>query len=124
MEGYKIPFEVYKDTLTNIHLKRKFVISEVKETVTELITDLSHSDDYMSELEGVCVRFNGEQAVEADEFYIVSDLLFEQLKNRGEMVVKFKGLNIWGKVGTGELEYSSIISEICNDLLILDRSKK
>jgi len=117
-------FEEYKNTLENIKLKRNFVYHEVKANITELITDLSHNDDYISELEEVCVKFNYEQTVEADEFYIVNNLLFEKLKKAGEMVTEFKGLKIWGRIGTGLLEYDNVISRICDDSYILNRGEK
>lgn len=123
MEKYRIPFGEYKDTLENIKLKRNFIYHEIEADITELIIDLSHNEDYMSELEEVCVRFNGEQMVEADEFYIVRDLLFGKLKKAGEMITEFKGIKIWGRVGIGLLEYDNVISQICDDSMILNRSK-
>ena len=117
-------FEDYKDTLENVKLKRNFVYHEVEANITELIIDLSHNEDYMSELEEVCVKFVNEQAIEADEFYIVNGLLFEKLKKAGEMGTEFKGIKIWGRIGTGLLEYDDVISRICDNLMILDRGGK
>ena len=120
----KIPFEEYKDTLENVKLKRNFVYHEVEANITELITDLSHNEEYTYELQEACVKFVNEQTVEADEFYIVNSLLFGKLGKMGEMITEFKGLRIWGRVGTGLLEYDDIISKICDNSMILDRSGK
>ena len=111
-------FEDYKDTVENVKLKRNFVYHEVKANITELIIDLSHNEDYMCELQEVCVRFNGEQVVEADEFYIVNSLLFGKLEKAGELVTEFNGIKIWGRIGTESLEYDNVISRICDNSMI------
>lgn len=120
----KVLFEEYKNAPGNVKLKRNFVYHEVRADITELITDLSHNEEYISELEEVCVRFVDEQTVEADEYYIVNGLLFDKLKKIGEMVTEFNGIKIWGRIGTGLLEYDDIISRVCDDVVILDRSEK
>ena len=118
----KVSFEEYKDTLENVKLKRNFVYHEVKANITELVTDLSHNEEYTYDLQEACVKFINEQTVEADEFYIVNGLLFYKLKKLGEMITEFKGIKIWGRVGTGLLEYDNVISQICDDSMMLDRS--
>lgn len=55
------------------------------------------------------------------EYWIVSDRLGKQLKDRGQIVEEVFGLTIWGRCTTGQaILLDHVISEICSDMEILE----
>jgi len=60
-------------------------------------------------------------AQEVFEHWIVTGWLYEKLKEKGEPVVEWHNLYIWGRTCTGQaIMLDGVISGICSDLEILE----
>lgn len=73
-----------------------------------------------------CECFNLEPCVtEAYEHWIVSEYLANKLEEHGEMIIyDFLGLTIWGRACAGQsIKLDHVISEICDDLGILQENR-
>lgn len=56
---------------------------------------------------------------DAHEHWIVSEMLGHQLSLRGEMVIRFFGVTIWGRCSTGSAVYTDdVIVDIANNVII------
>ena len=51
----------------------------------------------------------------AMEYWLISEHLYQQLRSKGQPVVKFKNLYIWGRLGTG---YSLTDEEVLIDIFL------
>jgi hypothetical protein len=55
------------------------------------------------------------------EWWIVTSYLYEQLQNKGEPVIEWCGLHLWGRGTSGQaILLDSVISDICEDMEILE----
>lgn len=91
---------------------------EIKEILDEYdvenITDLDYPEFVRDKDMNIIYR-------EPYEFWIVSDYLFNNLKENGYIVAEFLGFNIWGRETTGQaisLDYA--ISQITEQMQILE----
>lgn len=55
------------------------------------------------------------------EWWIVTDYLYEKLKEHGEPVIEWQNLYIWGRTTTGQaILLDSVITKICSEMEILE----
>jgi hypothetical protein len=87
----------------------------IKVNITCLMIDVL-IPNYLEELNTVTGYYDDEGIFhEAMEYWIVSEYLYRQLKQRKEPVVKFKNLFIWGRCGTGyPLTQEQVLIDIFN----------
>lgn len=106
------------------------VRNHVMNCVSYLVAELVKHEEYQEDLWKVCSRpytdegldegeeqddYEGEE-IEALEHWVVSDWLASRLKDRGEMVVDFYGLTIWGRTCSGQAIYlDGVIGQIVTD---------
>jgi hypothetical protein len=58
------------------------------------------------------------------EWWIVSDYLFEKLREHGEPVIEWQNLYIWGRTTSGQaILLDKVISDICEEMEILEGQK-
>ena len=81
------------------HERNLEIIQEAREEVEELETE----------------------AAEVFEWWAVSSYLFEQLRDRGYVVIDTGSVNVWGRTTTGQaILLDGVITRICADMKILE----
>lgn len=110
---------------------------DLQEAIEELQEKIEAREDYLSEngndeeypedeiLENMQFDLGELENLEDEpqdifEYWLVSNWLFEKLRDKGEPVLEWAGLYIWGRTCTGQaIRLDSVISEICSDLGML-----
>jgi hypothetical protein len=102
-----------------------YLYSLNEEETTSLLVRYDVENTSELDPEQVCNDLNLDyEYLEPYEFWIVSDRLGEQLKEKGQIVVEFLGFTVWGRLTTGQaILLDHVISQICNDMEILEGQK-
>ena len=109
------------DSIINQDIKRKFVDREVIMNGSWLITTIL-SEEIISweDIENI-YDDQTDSYKEVYEWWFVSKMLYEYLREKGEVVCNFDGGFLWGRTSTGQaILLDEVISEICECLGILD----
>lgn len=106
------------DSETQEKLKT-FVDREILVNCSHLVSELVANDKYTEELMEVCLKYDqdSDDPTEALEHWVVSDWLGKKLQERGEMVIEFMNLTIWGRTCSGQAIFlDSVIEDIHKSL--------
>lgn len=104
--------------------EKEALIEELEEKIMELDDEPTlNSDEKIERLQNdVLILTEAElENREVFEWWLVTEWLFEKLRDKEEVVIDSNYGHIWGRCTTGQailLDY--IITEICNDLEILE----
>ncbi len=110
----------------NQEIKGKFVEREIKSNFSSMLEDCFKTSVYNYEdIENLFFKDNEEDAQEIFEWWNVSEFLYNKLKEKGEPVFTPNNFNyFWGRTCSGQaILLDSVISEICNEMEILDGQK-
>ena len=99
----------------------EFVNREVYYNVSHIVTELINRDgsDWWEITSQLIEDDEGAYEREVFEYYIVSDLLADELQERGEVIEQdFYGLTIWGRTTTEQaISMDWVIQDIYNNLM-------
>ncbi len=99
--------------------KEKLLNREVLCNVSHLVTELYTHEKYFEDLAGLIGEEDDEGNMpEVFEYWAVTSWFAEKLKARGELVVEFFNLDIWGRQTTGQaISLDGVIDDIARELL-------
>lgn len=120
------------NSLINQEIKDKFVRQNIYSCITDTTEYiLSTTYDSIDNYENAPFNYDDieniyneeiEEYTEVAEWYQVSSFLCDKLKEKGQVVIPH--MNYWGRCATGQaILLDSVISEICEDLEILEGQK-
>lgn len=106
--------------------------NEEIERLVELREELENTDEYNDvgkEIDQLNIEVMALEELESEpqeifEWWIVTDHLYDKLKEKGEPVIEWQNLSIWGRTTTGQaILLDGVISDICEEMEILEGQK-
>ena len=119
------------NSTTNQEIKSKFVQREVlmcfsyeMSQILKASLDCGHSDlPTWEDIENVYDEETDEYQ-EIFEWWIITEYLYDKLKEKGQPVLEWSNSYYWGRCTTGQaILLDHVISEICEDMQILEGQK-
>lgn len=116
-------------------INAKICCLDVPEVCPECGEKIGDKKEFIAEFGGVCkcgkeiINVDGVDDIESEpqevfEWWIISKWLYEKLKEKGEPVLEWGNNYYWGRTTMGQaILLDWIISDICQDMEILDGQK-